>query len=964
MQRANLFTDHTKILSILLILIGFAGLLVSVAVDVIGSTVQTGLGPNQVALGLSGAAILTTGFIFLVSIELRKKIEWVLVLISVVAVAFSSDMFVIGGLPSWPARGFLLLSIGISITLSRIALLDPHELGGVLDRYKGLSIDWITISKFSLLILQLGLLVAVMALFKLENQALYHNLMLITFFGFILNFIFPMPYRLTFFLMLSLAAILGLFGFSGGIWMIAIGMALIGLCNLPIGIPYRIALLLVVVVVLILARAGLIPSPIPAAIWPILGSMFMFRMIVYLYDLAHQRKDRPVSPAFPLAYFFLLPNLVFPLFPVVDYSNFHKKYYDRDETQIYQTGVRWIMFGVIQLIAYRFVNYYLVISPQEVANIGDLVQYLVTNFMLIIRITGQFHLAVGILLMFGFNLPIANNRYFLATSFNDFWRKANIYWKDFMVKVFYYPSYFRMKRFSDTFRLVVATVFVFFLTWAFHSYQWFWLRGSILFTAPDILYWSIFGILILTNSLYESRHGRKRSLGKPAWSFWGTTIESLKVLGLFSVICILWGLWTSPTVSEYTALWSAVLGPINQLADLAPILVVVICLVIAKFWFTWLGEENQKNLTDKRYYFRTATMSSAWIFIIFALGLPVVQSRMKGPIGEVASNLTVSRLSSRDADLLLRGYYEDLVGVNRFNTELWEVYNNRPSDWPLIQNTEAAHMGSGMQLIVLNPSVSIDFHGARFTTNSWGMRDKDYDKVPAVGTYRIALLGPSFVMGSGVADQETFEWLLEDRVNADNTNNAINKYEILNFGNAGDSVIEEMDSLETRVMAFQPDALFIVAHQAEMSILIRNLANHFAEGTDIPYDFLVEIGRKAGVDSSLPETEIERRLQPYREELTQQTYKHITQLAENQGIPAIWIFMPTPEENLPEADISSLFKIAEDAGFQIVSLRDLYDGQDLDRLIVAEWDRHPNAIAHKMIADLMYQRIFVSGLIP
>ena len=35
------------------------------------------------------------------------------------------------------------------------------------------------------------------------------------------------------------------------------------------------------------------------------------------------------------------------------------------------------------------------------------------------------------------------------SSFTDFWRRINIYWKDFMMKVFYYPAFFRLRRLGD-----------------------------------------------------------------------------------------------------------------------------------------------------------------------------------------------------------------------------------------------------------------------------------------------------------------------------------------------------------------------------------------------------------------------------------------------------------------------------------------------------------------------------------
>jgi len=62
--------------------------------------------------------------------------------------------------------------------------------------------------------------------------------------------------------------------------------------------------------------------------WVILGSMFMFRLMIYLYDLKH--RTAPFSLAHAVSYFFLLPNVCFPLFPVVDYKTFCSTYYNED----------------------------------------------------------------------------------------------------------------------------------------------------------------------------------------------------------------------------------------------------------------------------------------------------------------------------------------------------------------------------------------------------------------------------------------------------------------------------------------------------------------------------------------------------------------------------------------------------------------------------------------------------------
>jgi hypothetical protein len=50
-------------------------------------------------------------------------------------------------------------------------------------------------------------------------------------------------------------------------------------------------------------------------------------------------------------------------------------------------------------------------------------------------------------------------------------------------------------------------------------------------------------------------------------------------------------------------------------------------------------------------------------------------------------------------------------------------------------------------------------------TNRWGMRDHDYSLAKPPHTLRMALLGPSDIMGAGVSDSQTFDAVLEARLN-------------------------------------------------------------------------------------------------------------------------------------------------------------------------------------------------------
>jgi hypothetical protein len=220
----------------------------------------------------------------------------------------------------------------------------------------------ITVVRFLIVLAQLGLLTLVLRQFQIEGGA-FIRLALLAFAGFAIHAWLPLRFRLPFFLALSLSGIALVLGIANGAWIVGIGLVLVGICHLPFAFSTRIAILLALVAMLIAQRVQWMPAPWSEAIWPILGSMFMFRLIVYLYDLKHD--TGPASPVRTLAYFFMLPNACFPLFPVIDYKSFCRNYFDDDAYRIYQVGADWMVRGIIHLLLYRVSHYYFTLRRRK-----------------------------------------------------------------------------------------------------------------------------------------------------------------------------------------------------------------------------------------------------------------------------------------------------------------------------------------------------------------------------------------------------------------------------------------------------------------------------------------------------------------------------------------------------------------------------------------------------------------------
>ena len=945
----------SRLLPIALILTGAGVTAIALAADLLDFDGPLGIGPRQFSLALSGFAVLLAGAVLISSDGQRYISEWLLVALATIAVVFAADLLVINGLPDFGTKLVVLVSIGFSVLSTGIISFSAVDRGNAGPRINLLTLDKLQLGKFLSVAVQLGLLVLVVRMFQLENQAFYHNVMLLTFFGFLLHYFLPSHYRLPFFLFISLAAIAGILGFVNSLWLVGIGLGLIGICHLPVSYIVRVAILLVAGAALVTIRGGWIQASWLDVIWPVLASMFMFRLIIYMYDLKHGKAKPTLTST--LSYFFLLPNVVFPFFPVVDYSTFRRTYYNEDQHQIYQRGMQWMFRGVIHLILYRYINYYLTIAPGDVSNTLELVRFVITNFALYLRISGQFHLIIGILHLFGFNLPETHHLYFMASSFTDLWRRINIYWKDFMMKVFFYPTYFRIRKWGDTTSLAAATFFVFFLTWFFHAYQWFWLRGSFLFTPPDILFWFVLAVLVVANTLSEARRGRTRTLGNRSQSFRdiaGLTISSATT---FTIMAVLWSLWSSDSIQDWVSLLSVVELSLESLAVLLLSFLAITAVFGLTIWLRSHAEKGTGPSTPPGAFFRSAAATGGALMLLFLVGNPAVYNRMGNNAQELIRDLTVNRLSDREAALLQQGYYEDLVGVSQFNSQLWEIYSKRPSNWVAIRDTEAIRPTNDNLIMELVPSTTINLNGTWLTTNRWGMRDRDYERTPPPNTYRIALTGPSFVMGLGVADGEDFGWLLEERLNRENTGSQYAGYEILNFAVPGYSAIQNLMVLEEKALTFQPNAIFFMAHQREEEAVVKYLADRLSVEADLPYTDLLELARRAGAEPGATKVETERLLQPAGTEILSWTYRRIVEVSQAHGILPVWIFMPTLENPLREEEIAHLTRVAEESGFIVLDLSDAYNNQDLESLVVAYWDKHPNANGHRLIAEDLYRKL-------
>jgi D-alanyl-lipoteichoic acid acyltransferase DltB (MBOAT superfamily) len=812
---------------------------------------------------------------------------------------------------------------------------------------------------------QLILAILLVRQFQLESDAFYRMLLVATG-GFVVHGLLPLKQRMPFFLLLSFAGIFVVFGFADGLWLLTAGMVLIGLCHVPIRFYLRVVLVLLAAALAAFARAGLLDVPWSGAVWPILGSMFMFRLALYMYAVRYDPTPRTVTGT--LSYFFMLPNVAYPLFPVVDYVGYGKSHYAGEAGEIYERGMQWITRGLLHLLLYRFVYLYLTIPTSAIHDVGDLTRSMLATFLLYLRVSGQFHLAIGILHLFGFRLPETHKLYYLASSFTDFWRRINIYWKDFMMKLVYYPSFFRLRRYGDRTALVVATAVVFLTTWLLHSYQWFWLQGEFPLTLPDGLFWGILGVLVIMATLREMRRGRKRTLAKPKQFDAG---RGLRTTLMFCTLTVLWSLWSAESIVEWVWNWSAITR--GSATDVA----VVVGFLAGFFLISGHSWDAPATATGqpRPLLRRPLVQSAALLVLLLLIGQPAVYERSGPQLAGVVTALRANRLNEQDTERQFLGYYEKLDDEGRLadvgRSEAPEAPND--DEWHGFVSSAAFRSRPDFVVRDIVPEQHVRFKGAMLSTNRWSMRDGDYTLAKQPGVKRIAVLGHSVTMGTGVNDDDVFEAVLERQLNAQH--GAV-RYEILNFSVAGHSLLQQMALLEERVFQFEPDVVILTAASPKhleqhllahltRSVLPLGIEIPFPElrailaaqgiekwggdGLPVPYGALRTLSNRIGIPAVMPQVEAESRLRPVLDDIVAWLIQRAGATVREHGAVPILLGLDdvtaTTSAGVPGADA------ARASGFVVIDMFDVYHAQPVEALRIAPWDNHPNATGHRMIAD-------------
>jgi hypothetical protein len=856
--------------------------------------------------------------------------------------------------------------------------------------------------RFAAVALQLGLLVLVIRRFNFDGGQ-FGDVAVLAWLGFLVHHWLPPRVRMPFFALLSMASITLAVGLKIGAAVIVIGLIIIAICHMEWPFWARILLLSFIGIVLLWLR----PTPYGPPV-VVLASLFMVRIIAYLYDLKH--RTAPISFVRASAYFFMVPNVSFPLFPLVDYKTFCTTYYNDTPFAIYQRGLRWILRGLVHLLLYRVVYQFLEIDPQDpkqLVDLGSVAQFMVMTFLLYLRISGEFHLVIGMLHLFGFNLPETHHMYLLSASFMDLWRRINIYWKDFIQKVFFYPAYFRVKHLGPTWAMVLATIYAFFFTWILHAYQLLWLRGGTVgagqegesltlfqrlgswfswvlsvFTWQDTVFWWVLGALVLASGLWEAKRGRKRALSQMQRTFRSDLGRALRTIVTIVTLITLWTFWSLQSMDELSLLLAAARNV--TLGSVLAILAGLIGLGIAAIVFGRSGaERTEVSMGAKRtaggfaFWPQTGIVLAGSIAFLLFAAAPNVAAIRDTAVGEVMTSLRQDRLNEMELNALTRGYYEEL-DVTRHDVPIRLA--TQPKPWWPAQRLHKPTFDFMLHEPIANVTVPVEGQGITFRSvsfNKWGMRGPAHDADKGIGVFRIAVLGSSWEAGRGVADNENMCCLLEERLNSEDRNGSTRRFEVWNYSVEGYGAPQKLMALERKVFAIDPDLVLFVTYRRENERTGDTLSYVISLGYQPPESLrqcLDNIYEKADIQPGVtPRPLVERRVKPYLPEVVEDVFKQFADECRARHVPAAFVYRPELKEfrylgtamrqevltsaaktGLPILDLTACFVSEPDKDSLMVMPETAYALKSMKREAV---DDHPNARGHQMLADELYKQL-------
>jgi hypothetical protein len=373
------------------------------------------------------------------------------------------------------------------------------------------------------------------------------------------------------------------------------------------------------------------------------------------------------------------------------------------------------------------------------------------------------------------------------------------------------------------------------------------------------------------------------------------------------------------------------------------------------------------------------------LLLLGLLPIPLGWARARSAFESIRS----PELNRTDRDAVAGGYYEGLIGggdgPQGARGELAMVLLGKPTDWVRFHASNVTRPLPDGDFLQFELKENIDkrLFGQPFTTNSHGMRDREYTLEKPEGTFRVALLGSSMDMGWGIATQESYVSLLEEWLNSHAVKRGLSRrFQVLNFAVAAYAPLQRLEAFRRKAREFQPDMVIYSATMLDNRLTEIHLCDLFRAHADLCHDFLKKAVTDAGLtpedlrtaseDRLVNKETVKAKLRPYYWPIYDATLGTLAAECRAEGIALACVIIPrVGKADAPETRAETVARLHGISAHHAIPLFDLsgtFDGQDPALFEIAAWDDHPNALGHRrlflalcrgLVADpTLYQSLF------
>lgn len=284
------------------------------------------------------------------------------------------------------------------------------------------------------------------------------------------------------------------------------------------------------------------------------------------------------------------------------------------------------------------------------------------------------------------------------------------------------------------------------------------------------------------------------------------------------------------------------------------------------------------------------------------------------------------------------------------------------------------------------PNIEGTFHGAPLRTNSAGFADRERIRIKPAGTYRLAVIGDSIAFGWGVAPEDRYSDVLEKFLN-DTT--SATRYEVLNFGVPGYNTVMEAALLESRALAYEPDAI-ILGYCADNDTSLPNFVRKPRDLYTLSHSYLWEIVRsrsvtparlrlEGGVEYSDPANVPPEYSFLVGWDNARRAFQRIADIAKRRKIPVVFLrdyYYLEPYRDHVTTRVQDIGEpadaLARELGFVVVrpveALVRFLDEQGFHSFALSvdpdHGDAHPNPVRHALLARELYRALVEHEILP